>query len=78
MVLLQHIEADFRRDEKMHHGTVRLRLREEGGMPHYQAVLVDTPLHGTFGGWASSIDDAIDYLNLAMQAEGAEEIVVMR
>lgn len=39
-----------------------------------QAVLLDSPLHGTYGGRADSEAMALDFLDLAMQAEGADEI----
>ena len=42
--------------------------------PRYQARIESSALHGTYGGVADSVVMALDFLNLAMQAEGADNI----
>ena len=71
----QHdLDATYRLNGRTHHARTHIKQEEQHGQPHYQAVIVDSPLHGTYGGWAESFDLALDFLNLAMQAEGADEI----
>jgi|GEM_PF-2415814 len=68
------LETTYQLNGQHHHARTSIREKEEGGKTHFQAEISDSPLQGTYGGWAESIELALDFLNLAMQAEGADEI----
>ena len=75
MAIFQHWFVSFQYDGETHYGAVRVEeLTRENGQVEYQAILESTPLQGTFGGFASTVPLALDFLNLAMQAEGADNI----
>lgn len=74
METFSRLETTYMRDGRAELAHVQLRQQEQHGAPHFQAVLMDSPLHGTYGGWAESTALALDFLDLAMQAEGADEI----
>jgi uncharacterized protein (DUF736 family) len=66
--------ATYRLQGSIHHGVVRIDVDRRAEGPHYRATLEDSPLRGTQGGWARTADEALDFLNLSLQAEGAGEI----
>lgn len=74
MEIAQHCDVNFHYNGAAHHGTLRIETREIDSVTHYRAVIETSALHGTYGGYAESIALALDFLNLAMQAEGADEI----
>jgi hypothetical protein len=67
-------ETTFTLDGHSHTGQVHIALVPIGDATHYRATLVTAPLKGSYGGVAESIELALDFLNLAMQAEGAAGI----
>lgn len=71
----QAYDITFRLDGHLHHGTMHVDEIDEGERSVYQARIDSSPLKGTHGGTANEIALALDFLNLAMQAEGADEIV---
>ncbi|HEY3378986.1 MAG TPA: hypothetical protein VGL77_15985 [Armatimonadota bacterium] len=74
MAIYQQCDLSFTRDDVEQHGTVRIEQTQAGGRTRYQAIVEGTPLHGTYGGFAESVELALDFLNLALQAEGADAI----
>jgi len=68
------LETTYQLNGLQQHARTSIKEKEEDGKAHYQAIITDSPLHGTYGGWAESVELALDFLNLAMQAEGADEI----
>ena len=74
MVAQQDLETTYQRDGRTYRAHTRIKQGEQHGQPHFQAVIMDSPLRSTFGGWAESVEMALDFLNLAMQAEGADDI----
>ena len=52
----------------------RIEQVKVNGESHFRAELEGSSLRGTFGGTAESIEMALEYIGLAMQAEGADEI----
>jgi len=74
MVTRHELETTYRLNGRHYHAHTQIKQAEKDGRADYQAVITDSPLHGTYGGWAGSVELALDFLNLAMQAEGAGEI----
>ena len=74
MITRQELDTTYQLDGQRHQAHTLIEQTEEHGAACYQAKIKDSPLHGTFGAWASSIPEALDFLNLAMQAKGADEI----
>lgn len=67
-------EVTYMYNNATHRANLRIEEKSENAETHYRAVIVDPPLRGTYGGFAASIELALDFLNLAMQAEGADAI----
>jgi len=74
MNISQQCGLSFRLDGQTHQGMLNIETAEVTGKLRYRGVIESVPLRGTFGGWADNITLALDFLNLAMQAEGADEI----
>jgi len=74
MAVYQRCEATYHINRHDEHAVMRIDLIDEGGVTHFQAVLETSALRGTYGARALSASEALDFLNLAMQAEGAQEI----
>ncbi|MHB0939078.1 MAG: hypothetical protein ACYDCO_19760 [Armatimonadota bacterium] len=68
------LETTYQLNGEHFHAHTRIDEKVEDGQTLYQAVITDSPLHRTYGAWADSVELALDFLNLAMQAEGADEI----
>ena len=64
----------YRLDGQTHEAKTQIHRQATNGDTRYQAIIKDSPLRGTFSAWASSVAEALDFLNLAMQAEGADAI----
>lgn len=74
MAFYQHYETSFRLHGRRYSAPMHLeQVAAEGGL-RYRAEIDASPLHHTFGGHAETVELALDFLNLAMQAEGADEI----
>lgn len=75
MEFCQQYTASFRFDNRQYRGVLLHveHIHAEGGT-RYRAVIDGAPLHHTYGGEAGTVELALDFLNLAMQAEGADEI----
>ncbi len=71
----QQCDVTFRLDGNFHHGTMHIDEEGTGEKMRYRAIIDSSPLRGTYGGFAEDVTLALDFLNLAMQAEGADEIV---
>jgi len=74
MVTRHELDTSYKLNGVQHSAHTQIHEKEENGQTLYQAVIADSPLHRTHGGWADSVELALDFLNLAMQAEGADEI----
>jgi len=74
MLVIQRLQTRYTLDGEIHTADTLIEQVDIQGEPHFRALLEGTPLHETFGGTASSVELALDFLNLAMQAEGAGEI----
>ena len=74
MVITQRFETSYRYDNKIYRGVTRIETWDEPFGSRYRAVIETPPLRGTYGSEAGTIEQALDFLNLAMQAEGADEI----
>jgi len=74
MAVYQHYETSFQYDGRRHTAGMHIEQAHIDRSIQYRAVIDGSPLHGTFGGYAETIAMALDFLNLAMQAEGADEI----
>ncbi len=70
----QQYDISFQLDGQAHHGKMHIEHFDKHGKAMCRALIDTTALHGTFGGAAESLDLALDFLNLAMQAEGADDI----
>lgn len=75
MTVHQQCDITFRLNDMTYQGTMHIEETTSEHGTHYQAFIDSSPLHGTYGGKADSKPLALDFLNLAMQAEGADEIV---
>jgi hypothetical protein len=77
MRVIQRIPTTFRLDAREYHAETRVEEVETGRPSHpvhYRAVLEQSPLHGAHSADEDSVLLALDFLNLAMQAMGAEQI----
>lgn len=74
MIVLQRCRISFRLDAHRHEGHLRIEKTSDAPNAPFRAVIESSPLRGTYGGEASSVALALDFLNLALQAEGADEI----
>ncbi len=74
MAAYQQYETLFQLDGRSYHAAMHIEQITEEGNIRYRAVIDDSPLRHTHGGHAETIALALDFLNLAMQAEGADEI----
>lgn len=74
MVMYQHYEVTYRLDKLPYRAAMHIEQLHTPEGIRYKAIIDDSPLHGTFGGEADTVELALDFLNLAMQAEGADEI----
>ncbi|MHB9133932.1 MAG: hypothetical protein ACYDBB_22930 [Armatimonadota bacterium] len=70
----QTYDVHYMLDKKPHDAAMQVESFDRQGKTEYRAIITDSPLRGTYGGYASSVAEALDFLNLAMQAEGADEI----
>jgi hypothetical protein len=70
----QLCKVTFSSGGKSFQGSVAIEVAALKQVQHYRALITSSPLHGTYGGWASTVELALDFLNLAMQAEGADAI----
>lgn len=77
MEIYQLCETTYRLNGDIYHASTRMEIVPEEGADHYRAVIEDSPLRGSYGGVAHNPELALDFLNLAMQAEGADEIVFL-
>lgn len=78
MAIYELCAVSFQLDGETHQGVVRIEQSvRECGPAQFQAKIETAPLHGTFGGCSSTVEQALDFLNLAMQAEGADQITFM-
>ncbi|HEX2951441.1 MAG TPA: hypothetical protein VHV83_18020 [Armatimonadota bacterium] len=75
MDISQQCDVSYHLDGETHHGSMNIEKKTDDHGDMYRAVIETSPLHGTYGGFADNVDLALDFLNLAMQAEGADEIV---
>jgi len=80
MGVYQRFEVSYKLNGQTYQTLVRIdRDMNPGGnhaqqSEHFRASIESSPLHGTASGRATTIDEALDYLNLSMQAAGADEI----
>ena len=75
MEIVRQCDISYRLDGHTHQGKVRIEQNAAHDKARYRAIIEASALHGTFGGYADSQEMALDYLNLAMQAKGAEAIM---
>ena len=74
MVFYQQYETSFQLNGRRYQAAMHIeQIAAEGGI-RYRAVIDAAPLHHAFGGHAETVEQALDFLNLAMQAEGADDI----
>lgn len=74
MTVGQDLATSYQLDGHLYQAHTHIKQTTENGVTRYQAVIKDSPIHGTYGGWADTVEEALDFLDLAMQAEGADEI----
>ncbi len=74
MVYYQQYEASFQLDGREYHVVMHIEQISTADGIRYCAVIDEPPLSKTFGGKAETVELALDFLNLAMQAEGADDI----
>ena len=68
-------ETTFQLDHRHYRAAMHAEQRQIDGRAYYKAVIDSSPLRGTHSAEEDSVESALDYLNLAMQAEGADEII---
>ena len=71
---VQQCDVSYSYNGATQQGRLHIEEKKDGAQSRFRAVIDNSPLHGTYGGYAESVELALDFLNLAMQAEGADEI----
>ena len=74
MVHQNNYETSFQLKGRRYQTAMHIEQVAAENGTRYRAVIDEPPLHHTYGGYAETIALALDFLNLAMQAEGADEI----